>query len=159
MGQEKVKIDAGTVYKEVILSLDTGAYADADVLADTQEIANMCPVGGTGFWHSLVVLDKSDQGEALDIVLLRTNVSIGTENSAISVSDANADEIVGAVECAADDYIDLAGSQIVVKGSLGIAFQAVNTSMFVAAVSRGTGTYAAAGITLKLGFLLDELDD
>lgn len=143
---------------EVTLSLDTSAYADGDVLADTQEVASAVRVAaGTGVIHSLVVLDKDDQAQALDVVFLKTNVSIGTENSAVSVSDTNADEILGVVEVATDDYVDLTNSQIVTKTSVGIVIEAASgaTSIFVAAISRGTGTYSASGITLKIGILQD----
>lgn len=152
------EVGGNTVVKEVTLSLDTSAYADGDVLAATQEITDAVRVAaGTAVWHSLIVLDKDDQGEALDIVLLRTNVSIGTENAAVSVSDADADEILGIVEIASGDWVDLINSQHITKGNLGIDVDAAAaaTSLFVAAISRGTGTYTASGITLKLGFLRD----
>jgi len=144
------------IVKEVTLTLDTSAYADGDVLADTQEVANAIRVNnGTGMLHSIVLLDKDDQGEALDIVILKTNVSIGTENSAVSITDANADEIQGIIEIQTGDYVDLVGSQLVTKQGLAICVQADTsaTSLWVAAISRGTGTYTASGITLKLGFL------
>lgn len=152
------EVGANSVVKEVTLTLDTAAYAAGDVLADTQEITTAMRVnGGTGVWQSLVVLDKDDQGQALDVVLLRTNVSIGTENAAVSITDANADEILGIVEVTAGNYVDLVNSQQVTKSNLGIVVDAAagSTSLFVAAISRGTGTYTASGINLKLGFLRD----
>lgn len=152
------EIGGNSVVKEVTLTLDTSAYADADVLADTQEITDAVRVdAGTGVILSLVVLDKDDQAQALDVVFLRTDVSIGTENDAVTVTDANADEILGIVEVAASDYIDLAISQLATMTGLYIVVDAaaVSTSLFVAAISRGTGTYTASGITLKIGLLRD----
>jgi len=146
-----------SVVKEVTLSLDTNAYASGDVLAATQEVASALRLsGGSGILHSMVVLDKDDQGEALDVVFLNANGSIGTENAAVSVSDAVADTIIGVVEVAAGDFVDLANSQIACKSSLGIVLKvASGTSLYVAAISRGTGTYTAAGITLKVGIIQD----
>ena len=146
-----------SVVKEVTLSLDTNQYASGDVLAATQEIASALRLsGGSGVLHSVVVLDKDDQGEALDLVFLSANGAIGTENAAVSVSDAVADTIIGVVEVAAGDFVDLVNSQIAVKTSLGMVIEvASGTSLYVAAISRGTGTYTAAGVTLKVGIIQD----
>ena len=88
---------------------------------------------------------------------MRTNASIGDENDPVSVADGDADEILGVISIVAADYVDLLNSQIVVKTSIGIVVDAAAaaTSLFVAAISRDTKTYTAAGITLKLGFLRD----
>jgi hypothetical protein len=146
-----------SVVREVTLSLDTSQYADGDVLADTQEIASALRIsGGSGILHSVTVLDKDDQGEALDLLLLNASGSIGTENAAVSVSDAVADTIMGVVEVAAGDFVDLVNSQIAAKTNLGIVLEvASGSSLYVAAISRGTGTYTTAGITLKLGIIQD----
>ena len=65
------------VIKEVTLTLDTGAYADGDVMAATQEVANAVrQKGGRAVLQSVVVLDKDDQGKDFDLLILRTNVSI-----------------------------------------------------------------------------------
>lgn len=145
--------------KEVTLTLDNGnVYAAGDVLAATQEVTSAVRVhGGSAVWQSAIVLDQDDQGIALDLVLLRTNVGIGAENAAVAVTDANADEILGIVEVAAVDYVDLINSQLVTKDNLGIVVDAGagSASLFIAAISRGAGTYTTNGITLKLGFLWD----
>jgi len=144
---------------ELTLSLDTNAYADGDVLADTQEIANVfrCP-SGIGYLIGLTLLDKNDQAGALDIVFLRSNVSVGNENAAVSVTDANADEIVTIVVVAAADYVDLVNSRLAVKntsdGGMGVLLVPDGTdSLYVAAISRDTKTYTASGITLKIGLM------
>lgn len=141
---------------DLTLSLNTSQYADGDVLADRQELANVLGIaGGAGVIQSLLVLDKDDQGAALDIIFLDANVTIGTENSAVSITDANAEKIIGNVEVAAADYVDMINNQHALKANLGIPFKcaAAQTSIWVAAVSRGTGTYTASGIILKVGIL------
>ena len=142
---------------EVTLTLDTSVYASGDVLADTQIVTACMRInGGKGIWQSLVLLDWDDQAGALDVLLLRTDVSIGTENAAVSVTDTNADEILGIVEIVAGDYVDLVGSQIVVRENIGMVVDAATTDdLYVAVISRDTKTYTASGITLKLGFLCD----
>ena len=158
----KAKIGAWDIIVEVALSLDTGAYADGDLLADTQEIADACFEHSTCTLQSIRLLDISDQGEALDILILRSDTDMGTENSAFAPSDAAAGEILTAVPIAAGDYVDLTNSQMVVKtlghSGMGVKLAPIDNtkkSLYVAAVSRGTGTYAAAGIELLLGFMRD----
>jgi hypothetical protein len=143
---------------EATLSLDdSGAYADGDVLADTQELdgAAFLANGATAILQSIQVIDLDDQAQPLDIVLLRSNVSLGTENSAVSVTDANADEIVAIVEIAAADYVDLANSQIAEAANIGKIIEAASADdgLWIAAISRGTGTYTTSGIIVRVGLL------
>lgn len=143
-------------YVEAILSLDTSAYTNGDVLAATQEVPLCLRAGVSAELVSLVVLDKDDQNQDMDIVLLRSNASIGTENAAVNVTDANADEILGIVSVdASADNKDLVNSRIAAKTDIGLVLSGANaaaTSLYVAAICRGgTPTHTAAGITLKLG--------
>ena len=147
---------------EVTLSLDTNIYASGDVLAATQEMANAVRVnGGTAVLQSLVLLDKDDQGGALDLLILQTTQDIGTENAAHAISDDEADEILTIIPIAAGDYYDLTNSMLVRKNSsdsgMGMVLKAAagSTSLFIAAISKGAKTYTASGINLKLGLLLD----
>lgn len=140
------------------LSLDTDAYASGDVLAATQELASAVRVpAGTGVIQSIRLNDKDDNGGALELVFLQSNVSLGTENSAVSISDANADQILGIVEVTAADYIDVGGAQIATKTNVGLAIEAASgaTSLYIGAISRDTQTYTASGITLLIGILQD----
>lgn len=156
------KVGAYDQVIEVVLSLNTGAYADGDLLADVQAIDDACLEHSTCTLQSIRLLDISDQGQALDILIVGSNTSMGTENSAFAPSDAAASEILTAVSIAAGDYVDFANSQMATKtlGDKGMGVKLAPTdatlkALYVAAVSRGTGTYAAAGIELLLGFMRD----
>lgn len=144
---------------DLTLSLDTNAYSDGDLLADTQELANAVRIsGGRALLQSLHVLDEDDQGVALDVVFLSANNTLGTENSAPTVSDANARDILGIVRVGAGDFIDLGGSRSATLSGLGLALKAAegSTSLYVAAITRGgSPTYTAAGIRLKFGLIWD----
>jgi hypothetical protein len=141
------------------LTLDTAEYATGDVLADTQEMANAVPANGGSAWiESVVVIDKDDQGAALDLVFMKTNVSLGTENAAVSISDADAAQILGIVSVAANDFVDLGGVRVatLTKGShpkLNVLIEAASDSrsVFVGAIARDTATYTASGIVLNIG--------
>lgn len=142
---------------EATLSLSTNQYASGDVLAATQSLdaSAFLENGDAAVVQSIQVIDFDDQAQDLDIVLLRSNVSIGTENSAVSVSDANADEILAIIEVTSDDYVDCVNSQIAHIANVGLMIQALSTddALYIAAISRGTGTYTASGILVRVGLL------
>jgi hypothetical protein len=148
-------INVESTVRDLVLSLDTAQYASGEVLADTQELTDAVRVqGGTGVIHSILVQDDDDQGAALDIIILDANTSIGTENSAVTMADN--DNILGSVSVLASDYVDMANSQHACLTNVGIVVKSkTDQSLFVAAVSRGTGTYTASGITLRFGILQD----
>jgi hypothetical protein len=147
-------VGRGSGVLDLTLSLDTAAYATGDVLAATQELASAVPSnGGHALLHSIVVTDKDDQGQAMDIVFMRTNVSLGTENAAVSIADNDADEILGIVPVAAADFIDLGGVRVATIPGIGLTLEAgaSSTSIYVGAISRGAGTYTASGVTVRVG--------
>lgn len=143
----------------VALSLDTAAYASGDVLAETQELPGALRVAnGTGILQSLIITDKDDQGAAFDLYILAENVSMGTENSAPSISDANAVNILAIIQIGTGDYKDLGGVKVACLTNLGIPIKSATdtTSLYVAAVNgTGTPTYTVAGLVLRLGILRD----
>lgn len=139
---------------DVTLSVPTGALAANDVAAATQEILHV-------FRHptamvqldSIVMLDEGDQAAETDLVFLSANVSIGTEDSPVSITDANARKILGVVNIPASAYSDLVNSQLATVRNIGLKMKGESTSLFIAAITRGTPTYGAAdALKLKLGF-------
>lgn len=150
------KVRGSSAQFSVTFSLDTAQYASGDVLADTQPISGvMAEAGGTALLHSIVLNDKDDKGQAIDIVLLKSNVTLGTENSPPSISDANADEVLGTVSVSAADWNDLGGCRIATKPGIGLLCKSAagSTDLYVALICKGgTPTYTASGITGKFGF-------
>lgn len=142
----------------ITLSLDTSAYAAGDVLADTQEIAHVLRnVGGSALLQSLALIDQDDQtAAAIDIVFLSANVSLGTENAAPSITDANAAKILGIVNVPSGNFIDVGGAKVATVNNIGLQVTAdAGTSVFVAAIARGTPTQTASGIKITFGFRQD----
>jgi hypothetical protein len=142
----------------VTFSLDTSAYAPGDVLADTQVLTNaMRKTDGTAVLQSIVLVDKDDQGIALDVVILDANVSLGTENSAVSITDGSADNILAIVSVPAAEWTDLGGCRVAVIKNLCVPVRAASgtANLFVALITRGAPTHTASGITGRFGFLRD----
>jgi len=141
---------------EVILSLDTSAYAAGDVLADTQVMtAAFRANGGTMILHNVQVFDLDDQAGALTLVFLRSNTSIGTENGAPSIADGDADEVIATVEVSSSAYVDFVNWQIAEVANIGKLIKAASDAddLYIAALSNDTKTYTAAGIVVRVGLL------
>ncbi len=141
---------------DLTLTLDTSAYADGDVLADTQEIENVASSASTTRRYvklvSIEVFDEDDNGTALDVVFLSANNSIGTENAAVSITDTNARDIQAIVNIATSDYKDLGGVQVATKSNIQHILMTTLRKLYVACITRGgTPTYTASGIRLRIG--------
>lgn len=143
---------------EVTLTPDTSQVVDGDLAADTQVVTGaMRAPNYKGILQSVHALDEDDQGVAIDLVWLDANVSLGTENSAVAITDANARSILGITRIGSGDWIDLGGSRSATLTGLGLVVKpATDTpNLYVAAIVRGTATYTAAGLKLRIGFLQD----
>lgn len=154
-----MKVGGKTRLADVTLSLDTSAYASGDLLADTQVASGFFDsVDGTAILQSLTVIDEDDQKVAFYVYFLSSNVTMGTENAAPSISDANARNILGFVSVGTSDYQDLGGVSVANIRNIGLPLKAAagTLDLYVAVVnSTGTPTYTASGVKLRLGALLD----
>lgn len=153
-------IGGNTSYVDVTLTVDTAAYVSGDVLSDRVAITNAMRVAdGTGVLQSVTILDESDQASlAFDLVFLSADVTIGAVNAAVSITDNNARSVLGVVSVASSDFADLGVNKVATKSGVGLVVKPVtgSRSIYVAAVSRSTPTFAAAtDVKLRLGFLQD----
>ena len=144
-----------TLVKRVTPVCDTSAYTAGDVLFPTTAIpiatnAQAC----RGTIRFAGVLDKDD-GAAQTITLwfLRSNVAFGTANAAISITDANAEEIVGKVSVTTSD--DLINSKIGQADGIALPFELSSGTLYVAATTAGTPTQTASGIVLRIGLEIE----
>jgi hypothetical protein len=143
---------------EAILTLDTNIYATNDLLADTQEIASAFVNSHPVALFDLRIVDEDDQGTAVDIYLLRSNTSLGTENNAFAPTDAMSREMLKRIVIAAGDWYDEGAFRVASKAlpdGIGCILKpTAGTSLYIAAVCRsGTPTYTANGIRVQLGLV------
>lgn len=139
---------------DVTLTLDTAIYASGDVLSDTAELTGaMRVIGGKGILRSITVIDEDDQGIAFDIFFFKVTQSLGAKNAAPNISDAAARDCLGAISVAAGDYIDLGGVRVATKSGLALVLESdpASLNIFIGTITRGTPTYTANGLKLKLG--------
>lgn len=134
--------------------LDTVAYASGDVMwTASVALTNLLRVaGGKGLLRSITIIDEDDQGIALDLVFLKTNVSLGTVNGVPSISDANLREVCAQVSIAAGDYIDYGGARVAHKSGLSsIVTATASRDVYLAGITRGAPTHTASGLKISIG--------
>jgi hypothetical protein len=144
----------------ITMSTDTGAYASGDLIADTQQYNGFFRVtDGTGLINTITVTEKDAQGAALYIIIHRTSTSMGTENSAPNISDANlVAGIQHIIAVATTDYVTVSGTKIATLRNLGLPVMAVSGTddLYISILnSTGTPTYASGEIQLGFGTMLD----
>lgn len=152
------EVGGKTILVPITFTLDTAQYSSGDVLADTQILSSCLRIdNGTGIIQDVVFLDKDDQGQAFDVYILNANNSLGTENSAPNITDTNAESIIGLFSVLGSDLTDLNNSRIANIKNIGISVKGATGTddLYVALISRGTGTYTANGITAIFKILCD----
>lgn len=154
------EVGGKSAYKVITMSTDTGAYASGDLIADTQQFdAFFRKADGTGVINTITVTEKDAQGAAFYVIIHRTSTSMGTENSAPNITDANlVAGIQHIVAFATTDFVTVSGTKIATKANLGLPVMAVSGTddlYFSILNSTGTPTYASGEIQLGIGVLLD----
>ena len=128
--------------------LDTNAYAAGDVLFAATELdfGNQLV---SGIIKHVSILDADDQAaQTITLYFAGETFTLGTVNSAISISDADAAKLLGTGT--ATTSTDLVNSRFGQNTDLGLPFTVNGGSLFVAASTGGTPTHTASGIRLRV---------
>lgn len=139
----------------VPLTVDTNAYATGDLIG-TKITIPKATLGASldGIIRSIVLDCKSSQTTAFDIVFFNADptATTFTDNAAIAVAVADFDKIIGGWAFAVTtSWIDV-GTPSFAHAYVDIPYTLINgTSLYAALISRGTPTFAATDLTLKLG--------
>ncbi len=155
------EVGGKTVVKTITMTTTTTALASADIIADTQQLdAALRVADGTGVIQSMTVFDPDDNAAfAFDVYIHNTSTSMGSENSGITISDANAAAgILGVVSFATTDAKDLINGRMYHKANLGIPVTAVSgTDDLYFSVVNGSGTPTLGGgsMPIRVGILQD----
>lgn len=135
-------------------TLDTSQYGDGDLLFDCTEIPQFFPHNnGSVFLHSMRITDEDDQGAAMEVLFVKANEDLGTANSAYAISDAESRSILTRIAVASGDWFDMGGYRVAEFTSIGRTLTSVadSSSIYIAGVSRGAGTYTASGLKFLFG--------
>ena len=128
--------------------LDTNAYTANDVLFPTIELdfGNQLV---SGVIKHASILDTDDQAsQTITLYFAGSTFTLGTANSAISISDADAEKLFGTA--AVTTSTDLIGSRFGQNTDIGLPFTVNSGSLFVAASTGGAGTHSASGLKLRV---------
>ena len=141
---------------------DTSAYAQNDVLFNFGALtlgagaSAARPVRGT--INNFALLDKDDNGNQISVFFSdSSSASLGTVNSAVSITDAHAATILGYVDTGAT-YEDMIGCKIIRPSAFApIPFISTDDKIYVGGVLRGsaTPTHTAAGITMRISVTIE----
>jgi len=134
------------------------AYADGDVVDSVQTASDAVAYGkGVAELRSLAVIDKANQKADLDVYFFdeAPDNSVGADNAAFTLNDADAPKLLGRIRVAAADY-QSAGldSALANKNDIGMMLQSIAgaQNIFVLVVMRAAATYASASdLIIKLG--------
>jgi hypothetical protein len=133
-------------------------YSSGDVIGAPVEVPSaVAASGAAAFLRSLVVIDKTNQKSAIDLVFFSEapSNSVGADNAAYALNDADAAKLLGRVSVAGADYISsgTTNAEATIR-NVELMLQAAvkKSSIWVLVVSRGTPTYGAASdLIIKLG--------
>lgn len=139
------------------LTTDTSAYSTGDVLVATTEIPILAgyasaPKNLRVRIDQIGIVDKDCANGAFDIVILDSNVSLGTVNAAVSITDANALNVVKVLPVSASMYNTLkAADNSVANIDLAAPiYITTNTgSFYIGLVSRDSKTYSASALYFR----------
>ncbi len=156
MGQEfKGKSSLNTIAPTVGLS----AYASLDQMGPAIQIENAVDYhSDTGLIMSIVVIDKSKESSALDILFFRDEPIItSADNAQLDIAIAEmTDKYLGRVSVCS--YIDLANCSVAQHTTVGILVRSaigVN-SLWAVLQCKGTPTYTGTDdLTIKVGIIQD----
>lgn len=146
----------------VVPTLDTSAYASGDVLFVAKELPDaLIAPGSAAMLTGVTLIDKDDQVAAgLDLYFFSKSVSMGSLNApATSISDSDAAYFLGKVSVASGDWEDVGGVKWATAAAPGKGLLlacddlTLTTSVWVIGVTRGTPTYTASGITLRVSIV------
>jgi hypothetical protein len=141
-------------------STDTAAYASGDLIADTQQMDAFFRIAdGTGVIQSITIIDEEAQNLAFYILFMKTSTSLGSENSAPNISDANLSAgLIGVVPVLTSDWITVSGCSVACIKNIGLPVEAVSgTDDLYFAILNATGApdWDADSLKLQIGVLLD----
>jgi hypothetical protein len=139
---------------DVEMIVDTAIHASGDLLAQPVEIKHAVKEKGVSVVASVEIIDYDDQGADLSLLFFGENPgSLGTLNAAMAINDPTATKCLGFITV--DSWLDIGAQQLGTETLTTLAVRSTDddASIWVAAISGGTGTYATGKLLLRLGLL------
>jgi hypothetical protein len=140
---------------DVTFTTDTAAYANNDLVADTQTISGaFYDIDTPGYVESVYLLDTDDNTAIPFIVFfLSGSGSLGSENGALNPTDAVALTVCGTIDIAAADFKDLINSKAATMRNLELPVKPIAGTRdlgIAVAIGTGTPTFTATGLKARI---------
>lgn len=133
-------------------------YTSGDVIGAVNTISHAVLDGaGCSRLLSLAVLDKANQKVALDLIFFSEAPvnSIGVDNAAYALNDADLAKVLGRITVATGDYVSsgATNAEATLKNIMLLMESAPkSTDLFMAVIARGAPTYGSASdLIVRLG--------
>jgi hypothetical protein len=100
--------------------------------------------------------DYDDQGVALNLVFLRGPITVGPNQAAMTIPDTQLHHVLGHINIAAGNYLNLATNQVATATNCGLVMRpdpSRGNSIWMSANTLGTPTYAGGRLTFLIGGL------
>lgn len=132
-------------------TISTSVYAAGDQIGGIMELDPdlvNCEPNDAFVIQSISFIDKASQDAAIDLLFFSESVTLASDNAAADVSDADlVSYYLGHVSIAATDYSALNDNSVGSVRNVGLQLKMPtgggDAKIYVAAVSRGTPTYAS----------------
>jgi hypothetical protein len=122
-------------------AVETAAYAAGDILFDFTAVPGVTTAAGrVSLLQDVVLIDKGDTGASITLIFASVTGTMGTVNSAPSITDAAALNITGFVQIANADWIDLGGVRMACLKNIGLVLKPTTTTSYIAAIVTSGGT-------------------
>ena len=142
-----------SVFPTSSLTLDTSAYSEGYVFSDKVEWTNVIRQSeDITAIHTVTIIDDDEQNMAFDLVFFNADFTAGTKNTAWAV---NMSDCLGYIPIASSDYANFSGSSVASLKNVGLILHSTGSSIFMGTMSRGTGSFTATGVKVKLGMYQD----
>jgi hypothetical protein len=102
-----------------------------------------------------VATDGADQGVGMDFIFFNANTSLGTERYVPNISASSVLTAIGGAKIVSTDWYDLGTPRIAYIPNIGMMMKSggATTSLYIAGIARGTGTFTGSAIQLQLSFM------
>jgi hypothetical protein len=146
---------------EITPVVDISAAVPAgEILFDFIAFEALSAEGRVTMLQDLMLVDKEDNTAwSLTLLFADSSISLGSLNAAPSITDANALKLLGLVQIATTDWIDIGGAKVAFAKNIGLVLEAASgTQCYVAGFITAGGTGAtftnASSLQLRAGLLL-----
>lgn len=129
-------------------TIDTAAYSTGDAVGGKQTLTSAARVsGGAVTLESLIIVDKANQKQAMDILFFNADPTAATiTNNATFAFSTDIAKWVGQIHIATTDWTTFDSKAIVNKLNQKLTMQGNATAnLYAAVVGTGTPTYLTAG--------------